>query len=96
MSEKQNNTWDNEVDPAKIKELIATEISKRDEIESCLLALYQCALQSYANHAFVSMMVSRCTRAEVKFTHRPTHSEINILINALRVQMELLKEGNES
>lgn len=86
-----NFIWDKETDPEKIKVMVRQSWKEKDEnIANLLMA----TSAIYAHQEFISLMVSKENRANVFFTRKPSHKEINILINSLRTQMEIHKDDS--
>lgn len=87
-----NFDFGDETDPENIKKFAKNKLEELNEKFNEVLKASQAC---YAHHDFMSIMVSTENRAVVKFHKVPTQKEINILINALRVQMDLLKKEEQ-
>lgn len=87
MTEESEYIWAKETDPEKIKRMAEKAIDELTGPLGKLMKRYEC------NNEFLSLMVSEKTKAKVLFGGNPSSAEINRLINALRVQMEIYKEA---
>lgn len=63
------------------------------DMDSKCAAVLKALCPVWANHEFVSVMVSRDNRFECKFSKPPSFQEVNRAVNILRVQLEILKEN---
>lgn len=80
-----------EDDPEKIKILVRDYLDRKADSFSAAL---RAALPLYALHDFAVFCVSHDNRAEIRFTKKPTHKEIEALIGFLFVQSDALKEND--
>lgn len=81
--------WENETNLEEVKKLVTDHLIKR---ENSFAEVVKNLMPLYANKEFISLMVSSEVRAQVNFSQKPSHKEVNRLVNALRVQIEILKE----